>query len=339
MNATKNIEMIKARRRVDKSSKKAPSVDFKRIWEQAPSSNNTMIKLDPTVYAREAKMPDWKMILSYEDELVREIRLKQQLKLYDVQDVQKELEELTEDEDFAMHTTPEEYEVWKIKRAIKIHIKRYNGNPPKTTVEMYRIGRVLGRGAYGKVNIAAQKLSKKLCAVKSINMSKLRANLTKKQEEKDVIPRIRTEKEILTRLNHPNIVRLYESITYEIKDTRTSYELLFMEICTGGSMLQYLRRRRKLEEGLAKLFMKQLIEALGYLHCENVVHRDIKLENILLSNLGEVKICDFGVSVHNNNLAKERSIKDCCGTPAYMAPEVIDVGEKKKEIALYRKQG
>ena len=80
---------------------------------------------------------------------------------------------------------------------------------------MYRIGRVLGRGAYGKVNIAAQKLSKKLCAVKSINMSKIMANLTKKQEEKEVIPRIRTEKEILKRLNHPNIVRLYEVIRYE----------------------------------------------------------------------------------------------------------------------------
>ena len=177
---------------------------------------------------------------------------------------------------------------------------------------MYRIGRVLGRGAYGKVNLAAQKLSKKLCAVKSINMSKLRANLTRKQEERDVIPRIRTEKEILTRINHPNIVKLYESITYENHDNRknydfqetrkTTYELLFMEICTGGSLLHYLRRRRRLDERIAKLFMKQIIEALGYLHCENVVHRDIKLENILLSNLGEIKLCDFGVSVHNYNL-------------------------------------
>ena len=59
--------------------------DYKRIWEQAPSSQNTMAKADHTIYSRELKMPDWKMILvNYEDELVRELRLKRQLKLYDV---------------------------------------------------------------------------------------------------------------------------------------------------------------------------------------------------------------------------------------------------------------
>ena len=62
-------------------------------------------------------------------------------------------------------------------------------------------------------------------------------------------------------------------------------------------MLTYLRKRRRLDEGVAKLFMSQLINALGYMHHKNVVHRDIKLENVLLSNLGTVKVCDFGVSV------------------------------------------
>ena len=112
-----------------------------------------------------------------------------------------------------------------------------------------------------------------------------------------------------------------------------------MELCCGGSMLRYLRRRRRLDERIAKLFMKQLVTALGYLHWEDVVHRDIKLENILLSNLGELKICDFGVSVCNKNGEGARGIKDCSGTPAYMAPEVIAVGEKKKEIAQLRSEG
>ena len=149
---------------------------------------------------------------------------------------------------------------------------------------MFKIGRVLGKGAYGKVNIAMQKLSTKLCAVKSINISKV--------SNENAIRRITTEKEILKDLRHPNIVKLYECI----QDETHGYELMFMELCTGGDLLAYLRRRRRLDENIAKLFMKQLILALGYLHEKGVVHRDIKLENILLSNLGQIKLCDFGVS-------------------------------------------
>ena len=66
------------------SDKKTLKKNSKRVWEQAPSSNNTMIKLDPNVYAREAMVPDWKMILSYEDDLVQELNRKRLLKLYDV---------------------------------------------------------------------------------------------------------------------------------------------------------------------------------------------------------------------------------------------------------------
>lgn len=75
------------------------------------------------------------------------------------------------------------------------------------------------------------------------------------------------------------------------------------------------------------------------MHHKHVVHRDIKLENILLSNLGLLKICDFGVSVVmtekmrtvNEKTQKINGITDCCGTPAYMAPEVIMVGETRKD--------
>ena len=69
-----------------------------------------------------------------------------------------------------------------------------------------------------------------------------------------------------------------------------------MELCIGGDLLTYLRKRRRLKESLAKIFIKQLMNALGYLHEKNIVHRDIKLENILLSNRGEIKLCDFGVA-------------------------------------------
>lgn len=69
-----------------------------------------------------------------------------------------------------------------------------------------------------------------------------------------------------------------------------------MELCGGGDLLNYVRKRRRLKEDLAKYFFKQIIEALNYIHKKNIAHRDIKLDNILLDHLGNVKVCDFGVS-------------------------------------------
>ena len=69
-----------------------------------------------------------------------------------------------------------------------------------------------------------------------------------------------------------------------------------MEICGAGDLLTYVRRRRKLKEDVAKHLFKQIIEGLKYIHSKNILHRDIKLDNILLTSEGDVKICDFGVS-------------------------------------------
>ena len=89
--------------------------------------------------------------------------------------------------------------------------------------------------------------------------------------------------------------------------------------------------------------MMQLVRGLAYIHEKGIAHRDIKLENILLTNLGHLKICDFGVSVLQQPKASRgdddkdekqyKPIMDCCGTPAYMAPEVIKLGDAKKQIA------
>jgi serine/threonine protein kinase len=95
-----------------------------------------------------------------------------------------------------------------------------------------------------------------------------------------------------------------------------------MELCRGGDLLHYVRKRKKLDEDIAKILFKQLIEGIQYIHRKNVVHRDIKLENILIDNLGKIKICDFGISKLLKGDADEL-MNDCCGTPAYMAPEVV----------------
>ena len=71
--------------------------------------------------------------------------------------------------------------------------------------------------------------------------------------------------------------------------------MIVMELCPGGDLLNYVRKRRKLNETLAKYLFKQIIEGIGYIHSKNILHRDIKLENILLDDKGHIKIADFGV--------------------------------------------
>jgi serine/threonine protein kinase len=94
-----------------------------------------------------------------------------------------------------------------------------------------------------------------------------------------------------------------------------------MELCPGGDLLAYVRKRRKIPELQAKYIFKQIMKGVAYLHRNLIVHRDIKLENILLDGHGRVKIGDFGVSKkmeHRNEILFEQ-----CGTPTYIAPEIV----------------
>ena len=81
---------------------------------------------------------------------------------------------------------------------------------------------------------------------------------------------------ILKRMRHRNVVRLYEYF-------ETKKHIVFVEeLCAGGDLLNYVRKRRKLKEETAKFIFKQIVEGLGYCHSQNILHRDIKLDNILL---------------------------------------------------------
>jgi serine/threonine-protein kinase CHEK2 len=95
---------------------------------------------------------------------------------------------------------------------------------------------------------------------------------------------------ILKKINHKNIVCLRESFDTE------KYIVFVLELCAGGDLLNYVRKRRKLSENVAKVVFGQILDGLEYLHSKSVLHRDIKLDNILLDAQGTVKIGDFGVS-------------------------------------------
>ena len=85
------------------------------------------------------------------------------------------------------------------------------------------------------------------------------------------------------------MVKLFETFETE------KHFLIVMELCAGGDLLTYVRKRRKLGEKVAKHFFKQIIEGLLHIHQKGILHRDIKLDNILLDEKGNVKIADFGV--------------------------------------------
>ena len=109
-------------------------------------------------------------------------------------------------------------------------------------------------------------------------------------------------------------MKLYDSFETE------NHLCFVMELCAGGDLLSYVRMRKRLSETVAKYFFKQIALAIAYSHKNLVVHRDIKLENLLLDEEGVLKLCDLGVSSRLET--KDTLLNDQCGTPAYMAPEV-----------------
>jgi serine/threonine protein kinase len=93
-----------------------------------------------------------------------------------------------------------------------------------------------------------------------------------------------------------------------------------MEYVCCGDLLSFVRKRSKLNETTAKFIFRQIIEALQIIHSHNIVHRDIKLDNILIDLQNNIKICDFGVS---KQIRKCDVMHDQCGTPAYISPEIL----------------
>mmetsp|Transcript_10932 Transcript_10932/g.8116 ORF Transcript_10932/g.8116 Transcript_10932/m.8116 type:complete len:156 (+) Transcript_10932:230-697(+) len=150
---------------------------------------------------------------------------------------------------------------------------------------------MLGKGAFGRVNLAIHKLTQQLVAVKSINKVFL-------SEGEASQKKVMQEFIILQKLRHKNVVKLFDSF-------QTGKHVVFaMELCAGGDLLNFVRKRRKLNEDIAKHIFKQVVDGLEYCHSRGVVHRDIKLDNLLLDSNGCVKICDFGVSKHLDDVRK-----------------------------------
>lgn len=152
---------------------------------------------------------------------------------------------------------------------------------------------------------------------KKLNDFKVAIKVLNKNKLKDHIDAIQEEVNILTRLDHPNIVKYYETYIDE------KYIYLVMEYIGGGELFDKISEQENqvFTEEFARDYMKKLLGACHHMHAQGIVHRDIKPENIMISATGELKLIDFGLSKRQEG---QKKLKTIAGTPYYMAPEVLD---------------
>jgi serine/threonine protein kinase len=178
---------------------------------------------------------------------------------------------------------------------------------PVTTIDFYKIVKQIGNGAFGKVYLAIHRLTGLKVAIKKVEKSYIKDESTRRKVLQEVY--------IMKKLNSRHIIRLLE--VFESNHNI----MIVLEYAGGGDLLQIMRIRGSLSESEAKAIFIQVVDGLKACHSIGIVHRDIKLDNILLStDLTEIKICDFGVSRFSK--PGER-VNEQCGTPAYLAPEII----------------
>lgn len=176
----------------------------------------------------------------------------------------------------------------------------------KWTLKDFEIGRPLGRGKFGDVYLARERKSKFIIALKAIKKSQLLKNGLEHQ--------LRREIEIQSHLRHKNILRMY-GFFY---DEKRIY--IMLEYAPGGELYQHLTKRTRFSPETTAKYIDALARALDYCHQKHVIHRDIKPENLLIGCKGDVKIADFGWSVH----APSSRRTTLCGTLDYLPPEMVE---------------
>ncbi|KAK9909085.1 hypothetical protein WJX75_006928 [Coccomyxa subellipsoidea] len=181
----------------------------------------------------------------------------------------------------------------------------------------FDIGRPLGQGKFGSVYLARERKSKYIVALKALYKTQL--------QQYKVEHQLRREIEIQSHLRHPNILRLYG---YFYDEKRV---FLILEYAAKGELYKELQQRNYFPEDQTATYIASLARALLYCHSKHVIHRDIKPENLLLGMKGELKIADFGWSVHAPNSRR----KTLCGTLDYLPPEMVEGHDHDSNVDVW----
>uniref|UniRef100_A0A0E0MSW1 non-specific serine/threonine protein kinase n=1 Tax=Oryza rufipogon TaxID=4529 RepID=A0A0E0MSW1_ORYRU len=179
---------------------------------------------------------------------------------------------------------------------------------PPLLLGRFEVGKLLGQGNFAKVYHARNVATGEEVAIKVMEKEKIfKSGLT---------AHIKREIAVLRRVRHPHIVQLYEVMA-------TKLRIYFvMEYVRGGELFARVARGR-LPEADARRYFQQLVSAVAFCHARGVFHRDIKPENLLVDDAGDLKVSDFGLSAVADGMRRDGLFHTFCGTPAYVAPEVL----------------
>lgn len=172
----------------------------------------------------------------------------------------------------------------------------------------YEMGRLLGKGTFAKVYYGKHIVTGECVAIKVINKDQVK--------KEGMMEQIKREISVTKLVRHPHIVELKE-----VMATKTKI-FFVMEYVKGGELFTKVAKGR-LKEDVARKYFQQLISAIDFCHSRGVSHRDLKPENLLLDENGDLKISDFGLSALPEQLRNDGLLHTQCGTPAYVAPEVL----------------
>lgn len=173
----------------------------------------------------------------------------------------------------------------------------------------YELVKFLGVGASAKVYHARNVDTGQSVAVKAVSKKKLQKNGYAAHIEREV--------SIMRRLRHPHIVDLFEVLASKTKI------YFIMEFAAGGELFHKVAGEGRLTEDLSRRYFRQLISAVRYCHSRGVFHRDIKLDNVLVDENMNLKVSDFGLSAVRTPTRPDELLRTVCGTPAYVAPEIL----------------
>lgn len=185
------------------------------------------------------------------------------------------------------------------------------------SLDDFDIGRPLGKGKFGNVYLAREKKSKYIVALKVLFKSQL--------QKSGVEHQLRREIEIQSHLRHDHILRLFGYF----HDKSRVY--LILEYAPKGELYKELQKVKRFDEKTSAKYVYQLADALKYCHSKKVIHRDIKPENLLLGLTADLKIADFGWSVH----APSSRRTTLCGTLDYLPPEMIEGNFHNENVDLW----
>ncbi|POM69000.1 AGC protein Kinase [Phytophthora palmivora] len=184
------------------------------------------------------------------------------------------------------------------------------------TMQDFEILKMLGKGSFGKVYMARERATDgKIYAMKVLRKSEL--------VKRNQVGHTMMERKIMSSIDHPFIVGLKYSF-------QTASKLVMVsDYCCGGEIFFHLKKFRSFSEAMVRFYAAELVAAIGHLHERDIIYRDLKPENILLDETGHVRLTDFGLS--KTDCTDFTGAKTFCGTPEYLAPEMLISRKKKTE--------